>query len=446
MARVEKTVFISYRRADRLWALSVFTWLTQRGFDAFIDYEGLGPGDFEAAIIENILARAHFLILLTPKTLDRCSEPDDWIRREIEEAIKARRNIVPLMLDGFSFSSAEIRRQTTGELSVLPRYNGLPVEVRSFEDDMLRLQRQFLSIAREAVIHPVSAHASELAAKQRAAAEAAPLQDYGDSAYYRQYGVAPTGAEIITGSTASRERIRPQPIVGSLWKKLGLPEPQLVRVRWTNACRIVPTRHPTVTLFDRARNADDFDRLYELEARSNERIRDELGQIERVERSERIFGPGSGAIMTAFTHMNSLGSSFSDGSFGVFYATKERRTAIIETRYRHGQFLAATKQGPLYLPMRLLHVQIDTTVYDLRASEYQRARIFKPDDLLLSQALGRELHASGAAGLVFTNSMEEPGEEVALFKPAGASQCVHAAYLTFAWDGERFTDVYQKMV
>ena len=61
MARIEKTVFISYRRADRLWALIVFTWLTQRGFDVFIDYEGIGSGDFEAAIIENILSRAHFL-------------------------------------------------------------------------------------------------------------------------------------------------------------------------------------------------------------------------------------------------------------------------------------------------------------------------------------------------------------------------------------------------
>jgi hypothetical protein len=98
MGRIEKTVFISYRRTDDSWALAIFQDLTQHGYDAFIDYDGIASGNFETVILENIRARAHFLVLLTPTALERCSEPKDWMRREIEAALDSQRNIVPLML------------------------------------------------------------------------------------------------------------------------------------------------------------------------------------------------------------------------------------------------------------------------------------------------------------------------------------------------------------
>jgi hypothetical protein len=39
MARIEKTVFLSYRRTDGPWGLAIFQHLTQHGYDVFIDYE-----------------------------------------------------------------------------------------------------------------------------------------------------------------------------------------------------------------------------------------------------------------------------------------------------------------------------------------------------------------------------------------------------------------------
>lgn len=133
MARIEKTVFISYRRADEAWALVVYNWLTQHGYDAFIDYEGLASGSFETAIIENIKARAHFLVLLTPTALSRCNETGDWLRREIEEAMASRRNIVPLMFAGFDFTALYQQAQMTGKLAMLQQYNGLRVASVDFE-------------------------------------------------------------------------------------------------------------------------------------------------------------------------------------------------------------------------------------------------------------------------------------------------------------------------
>jgi hypothetical protein len=101
MERIEKTVFISYRRTSAAWALAIFQNLTHNGYDVFFDYNGIASGDFTRVILGNINARADFLVLLTPSALDRCREPGDWLLREIEAAISARRNIVPLMLEGF---------------------------------------------------------------------------------------------------------------------------------------------------------------------------------------------------------------------------------------------------------------------------------------------------------------------------------------------------------
>jgi len=216
------------------------------------------------------------------------------------------------------------------------------------------------------------------------------------------------------------------------------------RIRWQQACRIVPTRYPSVTLFDRVADADDFDALYALEAMTNERARDALGEVERVPRDQRLYGPGSGPIMAAFTHVNVLGSRFSDGRFGVFYAARDRSTAVAETRHHHGRFLAATKQAAMHLPMRLYHVAIDARLHDLRPVGAAPAAVHDPDDYSAARSLGHALHAAGSAGVAYRSVRQPRGHCVGLFQPRGASACLHAAFLLYAWDGRQFSDIYEK--
>ena len=169
-----KPVFISYRRTNFPWALNVYQDLTHHGFDVFIDYQGIGSGDFESVILGNIKARAHFLILLTPSALERCGEPGDLLRREIETALETKRNIIPLMLEGFSFGTPSIATQLTGSLAPLKDYNGLSMPAEYFLAAMDKLRNMFLNVPLTAVLHPVSAFAQQAATEQKAAADAAP--------------------------------------------------------------------------------------------------------------------------------------------------------------------------------------------------------------------------------------------------------------------------------
>ena len=145
-ALIEKTVFISYRRTNLPWALAIYQELTHHGYDVFFDYQSIDSGNFEKVILENIKSRAHFLVILTPSALEKCKEPGDWLRREIETAMDEKRNIVPLMLESFDFGSPLVTQYLTGKLSTLNTYNGLRVYSEYFLDAMDRLRERYLNV------------------------------------------------------------------------------------------------------------------------------------------------------------------------------------------------------------------------------------------------------------------------------------------------------------
>jgi TIR domain-containing protein len=173
MARVEKTVFISYRRTDVYTALAVYENLKNQGYDVFFDYTSISSGDFEQIITSNIKARAHFVLILTPTALERCNEPGDWLRREIEIAIDEKRNIVPLFFKGFRFGTPSVSEILTGELRSLNRYNGLNVHEDYFHEAMQRLRTQFLNFPLNTVLHPVSTEVRNVVREEQLAADKA---------------------------------------------------------------------------------------------------------------------------------------------------------------------------------------------------------------------------------------------------------------------------------
>ena len=176
MARIEKTVFISYRHKDIAWALLVYKFLSGKGYDAFFDFTSIPSGDFEQIIIGNIKARAHFLVILTPTTLDRCDEPGDWLRREIETAIEEKRNVIPLFFDGFKFGDPVISEKLSGKLGKLQKYNGINFPEGYFDEAMERLCARYLNVALDAVLHPVSAEVQKAVEEQKSAANQAVVE------------------------------------------------------------------------------------------------------------------------------------------------------------------------------------------------------------------------------------------------------------------------------
>jgi RES domain len=72
--------------------------------------------------------------------------------------------------------------------------------------------------------------------------------------------------------------------------------------------------------------------------------------------------------------------------------------------------------------------------------------VYDSNDYSAPQALGAHLWAMGSAGVAYRSVRhDDKGQCVGLFKPKGGSGCAHAAYLLYAWDGHRISDVYEKI-
>lgn len=64
--RIEKTVFISYRRDNVPWTLAIYQNLTMHGYDVFFDYQSIDSGNFEKVICEPTADRLHSAASASP--------------------------------------------------------------------------------------------------------------------------------------------------------------------------------------------------------------------------------------------------------------------------------------------------------------------------------------------------------------------------------------------
>src|SRR5262245_62128188 len=121
MSESSYDVFISYRRstASELAQLVRFA-LQKRGFRVFVDVRELSAGPFDAALKASIEQAENFVVLLTPRCLDRCADEKDWLRQEITVALNAKRHIVPLKTEDFEFPPAKGLAKAA---ALLTRYN-----------------------------------------------------------------------------------------------------------------------------------------------------------------------------------------------------------------------------------------------------------------------------------------------------------------------------------
>ena len=149
------------------------------GYDVFFDYQSIDSGNFESVILDNIRARAHFIVILTPSALENCKKTGDWLRREIETAMDENRNIIPLMVENFDFGSIAVKEALTGKLASLGNYNGLSIPNAYALEAMERLRERYLNKAL-GVIPTLGLHldAQKITETQKvAASEAAPVQE-----------------------------------------------------------------------------------------------------------------------------------------------------------------------------------------------------------------------------------------------------------------------------
>lgn len=216
------------------------------------------------------------------------------------------------------------------------------------------------------------------------------------------------------------------------------------QVTWLPCWRIVSSRFPPIQLFERVTDPADLEAVLALESLTNDRLRAEVGQLDLVPQEDRVAGPGTSAIMAAFTHLNRDGSRFSDGTYGVYYAGKVLETAIAETRYYREIFMLATAEPPMELDMRVYLADLDAPLHDLRGLRETMRDVYALENYRAGQDLARQVRAQGSWGIVYESVRHEGGECVGVFRPPALRRCRQGQHLCYVWDGLHIAMVYEK--
>ena len=208
--------------------------------------------------------------------------------------------------------------------------------------------------------------------------------------------------------------------------------------------RIIPSRFPLINLFERVADPADLEAVYQIEMMTNPRLRDEIGELSLVPPEDRVSGPGASSIMAAFTHLNSDGSRFTAGHFGVYYAAGEIETAIDETKHHRTRFMLATNEPAMELDMRVYVARLNGKLHDLRGLQAKHPALYDPGNYSFSQLFADEVRSAGADGIAYSSVRRADGECFAVFRPRLLSHCQQERHLCYVWDGVSISMIYEK--
>lgn len=128
MKRKEKQydIFLSYRRNGGFeTAKHIFDLLTRDGYRVSFDIDTLRSGDFDTQLLQRIDECTDFIIILNAGAFDRSIDPTfdrnkDWLRIELAYALEKGKNIIPVMLNGFT----EFPDNLPDDIAAVERKNG----------------------------------------------------------------------------------------------------------------------------------------------------------------------------------------------------------------------------------------------------------------------------------------------------------------------------------
>lgn len=97
-------IYISYKRHRKEAAALLYYQLINRGYSAFYDLAQMRRDNFDEQIYRHIEGANDVFVFLDETSLNACKNGtwrDDWFCKEIIHALKLKKNIIPVLLDGY---------------------------------------------------------------------------------------------------------------------------------------------------------------------------------------------------------------------------------------------------------------------------------------------------------------------------------------------------------
>ena len=132
--------FISYRRSETLPEVqNIYHALTNKGYSTFCDIYSLKSGRFDEGLLKIIERCTNYVLVLNNRSLDRCTDENDWLRFEIKTALINNKNIICVFTDDFVFPAI-----LPSDIDEIRYYNGIKYDFLYFNSFIDTICSRFL--------------------------------------------------------------------------------------------------------------------------------------------------------------------------------------------------------------------------------------------------------------------------------------------------------------
>ncbi len=200
--------------------------------------------------------------------------------------------------------------------------------------------------------------------------------------------------------------------------------------------RLVNSKFPPIDLFDDVASAEEFAALHALQALTNPRLQNEIGNLALLPPERIPFGiRGCSYAVAPFTHVNPQGSRFSDGSFGVLYLADTLETAIAEVKHHQQVYWQNVPElhYERFVFRGLKAIFDEGGLGDALALPIDHA-IYAPDDYSVSRPFGDGVRRS-MDGLRYHSVRKLNAHCWALMTPTNVADIIQTTHLEMIWNG-----------
>lgn len=137
-------IFISYRRNGGYeTARHLYDLLVRDGYSVSFDQDNLMNGNFNEALLKRIAECKDFILICDANVFSETVKEDkekDWLFKELAEALKLNKNVIPIMLQGFT----EFPEGLPDEIASVRYKNGPQYDTAYFDAFYERLKQFFV--------------------------------------------------------------------------------------------------------------------------------------------------------------------------------------------------------------------------------------------------------------------------------------------------------------
>jgi hypothetical protein len=198
--------------------------------------------------------------------------------------------------------------------------------------------------------------------------------------------------------------------------------------------RLIPSRFPPISLYERVIANDRIEDLVEVENLTNPRVKSVALRTSGL----HAIDPASPTLqnwnLAPFTYPNPEGSHFFRPGYSVLELTNCLQGALATSVRKRETFLRRTKEASIALEMRVLKTPVEGDFLDLRSLP---AALTKDE----RWKVGDEVFRHELDGVLFTSPDRQSSTCVAVLKESKLGRSEQTKHFKFYWDGERIASI-----